>query len=52
MNRLHSAQASLTSVEFVEAWLNQQQLLLAWRVAHQWGSPQVIVDLIDRRLQS
>ena len=29
MNRPHSAHGWLTPVEFVEAWLNQQQLLLA-----------------------
>jgi transposase InsO family protein len=29
MNRAHSAHGWLTPVEFVEAWLNQQQLLLA-----------------------
>ncbi len=29
MNRPHSAHDWLTPVEFVEAWLNQQQLLLA-----------------------
>jgi hypothetical protein len=29
MNRPHSAHGWLTPVEFVEAWLNQQQLVLA-----------------------
>ena len=39
MNRPNSAHGWLTPVEFVEAWLAQQQLLLAWRVDRQAGSP-------------
>jgi putative transposase len=40
INRPHSAHGWLTPVEFVEVWLNQQQLSLAERVAQQSGPGQ------------
>jgi putative transposase len=39
MNRPHSAHGWLTPVEFVEAWLNQQQLVLAQRIGSTSGIP-------------